>query len=234
MSAEPDTTSQATPEIEPAADWAITEPVPSRPDAVSAPAPGKRRAAATFIFLTVALDMLAMGLIAPVLPHLIKDFLGGNDAATSRMIGLFATLFAGVQFIFSPVLGSLSDRFGRRPIVLLSNLGMGVDYMFMAWAPALGWLFVGRVISGLTASSIPTAMAYVADVTPREKRAGAFGLLSAAFGIGFVLGPAIGGALGHLNVRLPFLVSGCLSLMNWCYGMFVLPESLPEANRSRF
>ncbi len=197
------------------------------------PVPG-RRAAATFIFLTVSLDMLALGMIAPVLPRLIASFLHGNTASAAQMLGIFGTVFAGMQFFCSPVLGSLSDRFGRRPVVLLSNFGLGFDYLLMAWAPALSWLFLGRVISGLTASSIPTAMAYMADVTPRERRAAAFGMLNAAFGMGFVLGPAIGGLLGNVNPRLPFLVAGALSLINGLYGLFVLPESLAPENRSPF
>ena len=139
-----------------------------------------------------------------------------------------------MKFFFSPVLGSLSDRFGRRPVVLLSNFGLGLDYLLMAWAPALGWLFVGRIISGLTASSVPTGMAYMTDVTPPEKRAGAFGLLGAAFGVGFVLGPALGGILGSVSPRLPFWVAGGLSLLNGLYGIFVLPESLSREHRSPF
>ena len=193
-----------------------------------------RKAAATFIFLTVVLDMLAVGMIAPVLPRLIGSFLHGNTSSAAHTLGLFGTLFAGMQFFFSPVLGSLSDRFGRRPVVLLSNFGLGLDYMLMAWAPSLSWLFLGRIISGLTASSVPTAQAYIADVTPRERRAQAFGLLNAAFGIGFILGPAIGGLLGSVNPRLPFWVAGGLSLLNGCYGFFVLPESLPARLRMRF
>ena len=193
-----------------------------------------RKPAATFIFFTVLLDMLAMGMIAPVLPRLIESFLNGDASAASKMLGLFGTTFAAMQFFFSPILGSLSDRFGRRPIVLLSNFGLGADYLMMAWAPALPWLFVGRVISGLTASSIPTAMAYMADVTPHEKRAAAFGMLSAAFGVGFVLGPAMGGVLGGVNPRLPFLVAACLSLLNGMYGTFVLPESLAKEHRNSF
>jgi DHA1 family tetracycline resistance protein-like MFS transporter len=197
-------------------------------------APPARRAAATFIFLTVTLDMLALGMIAPVLPRLIEGFLNGNASTAAKMIGLFGTLFAAMQFFFSPVLGSLSDRFGRRPVVLLSNFGMGLDYVVMALAPTLPWLFLGRIISGLTASSIPTAMAYMADVTPREKRAAAFGMLNAAFGLGFVLGPAVGGVLGNVNPRLPFWVAAGLSLANGMYGLFVLPESLPKELRSKF
>jgi len=196
--------------------------------------PKGRRAAATFIFLTVAMDMIALGMIAPVLPRLITGFVHGNAVDAAQMLGIFGTVFAAIQFIFSPVLGSLSDRFGRRPVVLLSNFGLGLDYLLMAWAPVLGWLFVGRVISGLTASSVPTAMAYMADVTPQEKRASAFGLLGAAFGMGFVLGPALGGLLGTVNPRLPFWVAGGLSLLNGVYGLFVLPESLRKENRSPF
>jgi len=193
-----------------------------------------RAPAATFIFFTVLLDMLALGMIAPVLPRLVESFLHGDASEASKMLGLFGTVFAGMQFFFSPILGSLSDRFGRRPIVLLSNFGLGADYLMMAWAPALPWLFVGRIISGLTASSIPTAMAYMADVTPHEKRAAAFGMLSAAFGAGFVLGPAMGGILGDHNPRLPFLVAAGLSLLNGLYGTFVLPESLSLEHRNPF
>src|ERR1700761_2337612 len=217
----------------------MTEPELVSPDLTanatppSVPPPG-RRAAATFIFFTVALDMLALGMIAPVLPRLIEGFLHGDTSSAARMLGLFGTVFAAMQFFFSPIVGSLSDRFGRRPVVLLSNFGLGLDYVLMAWAPALNWLLLGRVISGLTSSSIPTAMAYMADVTPRERRAAAFGLLNAAFGLGFVLGPAIGGLLGNINPRLPFWVAGGLSLVNGLYGLFVLPESLSRQNRSPF
>jgi DHA1 family tetracycline resistance protein-like MFS transporter len=196
--------------------------------------PKTRRAAATFIFFTVTLDMLALGMIAPVLPRLIEGFLHGDTSSAAKMLGLFGTVFAVMQFFCSPIIGSLSDRYGRRPVVLLSNFGLGLDYLLMAWAPALNWLFLGRVISGITSSSIPTAMAYMADVTPRERRAAAFGMLNAAFGVGFVLGPAIGGLLGNINPRLPFWVAGALSLINGLYGLFVLPESLPKDHRSPF
>jgi len=178
--------------------------------------------------------MLALGMIVPVLPRLIIQFMHGDPVRSSEMLGVFGTVFAVMQFFCSPILGSLSDRFGRRPVVLLSNFGLGLDYVLMAWAPAMGWLFVGRVVSGITASSIPTALAYIADVTPREKRAAAFGMLNAAFGIGFVLGPALGGMLGNINPRLPFWVSAILSLLNGCYGLFVLPESLTPENRTSF
>jgi MFS transporter, DHA1 family, tetracycline resistance protein len=196
--------------------------------------PKGRRAAATFIFFTVTLDMLALGMISPVLPSLIEGFLHGDTSSAAKMLGLFGTVFAVMQFFCSPIIGSLSDRYGRRPVVLLSNFGLGLDYLLMAWAPALNWLFLGRVISGLTSSSIPTAMAYMADVTPRERRAAAFGMLNAAFGVGFILGPAVGGLLGNINPRLPFWVAGGLSLLNGLYGLFVLPESLSKNNRSPF
>ena len=187
--------------------------------------PKGRRAAATFIFLTVTLDMLALGMIAPVLPRLIASFLHGNASSAAKMIGVFATLFAGMQFFFSPVLGSLSDRFGRRPVVLLSNFGMGLDYVVMALAPTLPWLFLGRVISsGFTASSVPTAMAYMADVTPKEKRAAAFGI--SEWGVwcwGLCWGRRWVGMLGNISPRLPFWVAGGLSdverdvwAVSWC------------------
>src|SRR6202043_1153883 len=165
-----------------------------------------RQAAILFILVTVTLDVLAMGLIIPVLPKLILDFLGGKMTVAADWNGWFALVFALGQFVFSPVLGVLSDRFGRRPVILLSNLGLGLDYVVMALAPTIGWLFLGRVISGITTSSIPTAMAYIADVTPREKRAGAFGMIGAAFGIGFTFGPVIGGFVGNTNPRLAFWV----------------------------
>ncbi len=215
----------------------LSEPefvTPLEGDALVPHPPKGRRAAAAFIFLTVALDMLAMGMIAPVLPRLIEGFLNGNTVDAAQALGLFGTTFAVMQFFCSPILGSLSDRFGRRPIVLLSNFGLGFDYLVMAWAPTLRWLYLGRLISGITSSSIPTAMAYMADVTPRERRAAAFGMLSAAFGLGFVLGPAVGGILGNINPRLPFWVSACLSLVNGLYGIFVLPESLSAGNRTAF
>src|SRR5204863_9582998 len=163
-----------------------------------------RKAAVVFIFITVTLDMLALGLIMPVLPKLVLNFLGGDAPNAAKVFGIFGTIFALMQFFFSPMLGVLSDQVGRRPVVLLSNLGLGLDYIVMALAPTIGWLFVGRVISGITASSIPTAMAYIADVVPKEKRAGAFGMIGVAFGVGFILGPGIGGPLADISPRLPF------------------------------
>jgi MFS transporter, DHA1 family, tetracycline resistance protein len=196
------------------------------------PESGRRRAALSFIFVTVLLDMLAMGIVMPVLPRLVFDFLGGDTAGAARTTGLVITLWALMQFLFSPLLGLLSDRFGRRPVVLLSNLGLGLDYVVMALAPTVGWLIVGRLLSGITAASVPVASAYISDVTPSEKRAGAFGMLGAAFGVGFVLGPALGGWLGMTNPRLPFWFAGALSLLNALYGFLVLPESLPADRRA--
>ena len=194
----------------------------------------QRKAAIPFIFVTVMLDMLALGLIAPVLPKLILDFLGGNMNSAANWNGIFGTVFALMQFFFSPVLGVLSDKFGRRPVILLSNLGLGLDYIVMALSPTIGWLFLGRVISGITASSIPTAMAYIADVTPKEKRAGAFGMIGVAFGLGFILGPGVGGPLGDIDIRLPFWVAAGFSLANWLYGYLFVPESLAPEHHKRF
>src|SRR5512137_131358 len=175
---------------------------------------GGRRAALAFIFITIVLDMLALGLIIPVLPGLIEDFLGGDTAGAAKVYGVFGTVWALMQFFSMPIAGALSDRFGRRPIVLASNFGLGLDYVLMALAPNLAWLFVGRVISGITAASVSTGMAYVADVTPPEKRSRAFGMIGVAFGVGFVLGPALGGVLGAVDPRLPFWVAAGLSLAN--------------------
>ncbi len=196
--------------------------------------PARRTAATVFIFITVVLDVLALGIIVPVLPKLVQGLLHGDTAQGAKMYGVFGTVWAAMQFLCSPVLGSLSDRFGRRPVILLSNFGLGLDYVLMALAPTLAWLFAGRVISGITAASFPTAGAYIADVTPPEKRAASFGLLGAAFGLGFILGPALGGLLGQYGERLPFWAAAAFSLANACYGLFVLPESLPPERRAPF
>ena len=195
---------------------------------------GGRRAALAFIFITIVLDMFALGMIIPVLPHLIEDFLGGDTAGAAKIYGLFGTVWALMQFVSMPVLGALSDRFGRRRVILLSNLGLGLDYILMALAPNLAWLFVGRVISGITAASISTGMAYIADVTPPERRAASFGKVGMAFGLGFVLGPAIGGILGGVDPRLPFWAAAAFSLANALYGLLVLPESLAPEKRRPF
>lgn len=190
-----------------------------------------RQAGIIFILVTVTLDILAMGLILPVLPRLILDFLGNQMTSAANWNGWFALVFALMQFFCSPVLGVLSDRFGRRPIILLSNLGLGLDYVVMALAPSISWLFIGRIISGITTSSIPTAMAYISDVVPREKRAGAFGMIGVAFGLGFTLGPALGGILSKANPRLAFWVAAGFSLTNWLWGYFFVPESLSKPHR---
>jgi len=193
-----------------------------------------RKAAMAFIFAIVLLDVIALGIVIPVLPKLIETMLGGDTPRAAEVFGIFGTAWALMQFTFSPVLGALSDRFGRRPVLLISMSGHGLDYVLMALAPSLGWLFLGRIISGITASSFSTAYAYIADVTPPEKRAGAFGMVGAAFGIGFVLGPALGGLLGALDPRLPFWVAAAFSLANAAYGWFVLPESLTSEHRMAF
>ena len=187
-----------------------------------------------FIFVTVLLDVLGLGLIIPVLPRLVQDFVGGDAALGAAMFGLFGTSWALAQFLASPILGSLSDRFGRRPVLLLSCLGLGLDYVVMALAPTLGWLFAGRLLSGVTSASFATALAYISDVTPPEKRAASFGLMGAAFGAGFVLGPAVGGLLAGLSPRAPFWAAAVLAFVNFAYGWFVLPESLDRAHRRAF
>jgi DHA1 family tetracycline resistance protein-like MFS transporter len=193
-----------------------------------------RRAALAFIFITVLLDILAFGMIIPVLPHLIASFYNGDVSKAAVTHGIFAAVFMVMQFVFSPVQGALSDRFGRRPVILLSNLGLGLDFILMAVAQTLPLLFIGRLLSGITSASFSTANAYIADVTPPEKRAAAYGKIGMAFGIGFVLAPAIGGLLGDLHPRLPFWIAAGLSIANFCYGLLVLPESLPKDRRTPF
>lgn len=200
--------------------------------ATTASAP--RSAAVAFIFVTILLDTLALGVIIPILPKLIESFVSNDTASAARVFGLFGTAWALMQFIFSPVLGSLSDRFGRRPVVLLSNFGLSADYVLMALAPSLAWLFIGRLISGITSASISTAFAYIADGTPPEKRAEVFGRIGVAFGAGFILGPALGGLLGDIAPRLPFWTAAGFSLANGLYGLFILPESLPRERRAAF
>jgi len=200
---------------------------------VPAPSVGGSRAALAFVFVTVTIDILAFGIIIPVLPHLVQDFVGGSIAKASVWSGIFSTVFATTQFVCSPIQGALSDRFGRRVVILLSCLGLGLDFALMALVNTLPLLLVGRVISGITAASFSTANAYIADVTPPDKRAGAFGMLGAAFGIGFVVGPAIGGFLSGYGVRAPFWGAAVLALCNFAYGLFVLPESLPPEKRSK-
>ena len=195
-------------------------------------APRVRKAALAFIFVTVLIDVLAFGLIIPVLPHLIEDFAGGDTAHAAYWVGIFGTVFALIQFVTAPIQGALSDRHGRRPVILLSCLGLGLDFIFMALATSLPWLLVGRIISGITSASFTTANAYIADITTPETRAKSYGMIGAAFGLGFIIGPLLGGWLGAIDLRLPFWFAAGLALLNFCYGLFVLPESLPPERRS--
>jgi DHA1 family tetracycline resistance protein-like MFS transporter len=196
-------------------------------------APSARKAALAFIFITVLIDVIAFGVIIPVLPHLVEEFVGGDASTAAYWIGVFGTMFAAIQFFSAPIQGALSDRFGRRPVILLSCLGLGIDFIVMALAPTLAWLFVGRVFSAMFSASFTTANAYIADVTPPERRAKSFGMVGAAFGVGFIVGPLIGGVLGDIDHRLPFWFSAALALVNFCYGLFVLPESHPKERRTR-
>ncbi len=193
-----------------------------------------RRAAFIFVFITVLLDMLALGVVIPVLPKLVVDFLAGDTVRAAEIYGIFGTVWALMQFVCSPIHGALSDRFGRRPVILISNFGLGLDYILMALAPNLWWLFVGRVISGICAASIGTAYAYIADVSEPEQRSARFGMLGVAFGAGFVFGPALGGLAGGIDPHLPFWIAAVLSLGNALYGFLVLPESLPPERRAAF
>jgi DHA1 family tetracycline resistance protein-like MFS transporter len=193
-----------------------------------------RQPAIGFIFVTLALAIVGFGLLIPVLPNLIVQFKGGDLTNGSHAYGLLVSVYALMQFIGAPILGSLSDRFGRRRIILIATAGSAIDYVIMACAPTLSWLVVARIISGFTAGVFATANAYIADVTPPEKRAGAFGILGAAFGIGFIVGPVIGGILGKVDLHLPFWVAAGCSALNWFWGLFVLPESLKPENRRPF
>jgi MFS transporter, DHA1 family, tetracycline resistance protein len=193
----------------------------------------RRRAAVIFIFVTVLIDILSFGIIIPVLPHLIVDLIPDHSIARAAVWASgFGTMFMLMQFLSSPIQGALSDRHGRRSVILISCFGLGVDFIVMALAPFLWLLFIGRAISGVCSASFTTANAYIADITPAPKRAAAFGLLGAAFGLGFIIGPAVGGLLGHISLRLPFWASAFLALVNFCYGLFVLPESLPAERRT--
>lgn len=192
----------------------------------------RRTAALVFIFITVLIDVLSFGVIIPVLPHLVEEFTGGDLASAARWVGIFGMVFAAVQFVSTPVQGALSDRFGRRPVILVSCLGLGLDFVVMALATSLPMLLVARIISGVASASFTTANAYIADVTPPEKRAKSYGMIGAAFGLGFVVGPMIGGWLGGIDLRLPFWFAAGLALLNFLYGLFVLPESLPPGRRT--
>jgi DHA1 family tetracycline resistance protein-like MFS transporter len=193
-----------------------------------------RRPALGFIFVTLFLDVLGIGLIIPILPKLVENFHGGNTSKASITVGVLSSLYALMQFVFAPILGNLSDRYGRRPVILGSLFGGGLDYILLAFAPNLVWFYVGRVIAGMSGANFTAATAYIADISTPEKRAANFGIIGAAFGLGFITGPALGGWLGATDLKLPFLVAAGLSLTNWLYGFFVLPESLAVENRRRF
>jgi DHA1 family tetracycline resistance protein-like MFS transporter len=190
--------------------------------------------AIVFIFITMLIDVMGLGLILPILPKLIATLghTGMDEAARIGALLMFA--YAGMQFLFSPLLGNLSDRFGRRPVLILSLVGIGIDYTIMGWAPTLAWLFAGRILSGMAGASFTTAAAYIADISSPEKRAQNFGMIGAAFGLGFIIGPALGGMLGHYGLRLPFFVAAGLAAANAVYGLIVLKETLPDDHRRKF
>ena len=193
-----------------------------------------RQAAMIFILITVFIDVLGIGIIIPILPELIKEFAGGSTTVAGRWFGVLAATYAVTQFFFAPLLGAISDRVGRRPVILISLFGLGIDYIIMGFAPSIAWLFVGRLLAGVMGASITTANAYIADVSGPENRARNFGLIGVAFGLGFIFGPALGGILGGIDLRLPFFAAAGLALVNWLYGFFVLPESLLPENRDEF
>ncbi len=191
----------------------------------------KRTNAITFIFITILIDVIGIGIIIPVMPDLIEELTGEGLSTASFYNGLLIFSYAVMQFLFSPLLGALSDRYGRRPILLLSLLGLGLDYIFQAVAPSIAWLFVGRVLAGISGASFTTATAYISDISEPEKKAQNFGLIGVAFGVGFIIGPVIGGLCSPWGTRAPFIVAAVFSLLNFLYGYFILPESLPSSSR---
>jgi len=193
-----------------------------------------RKAAIGFIFITLLIDITGLGLIIPVVPKLIEELTGEGISRASEYGGWLTFTFAIMQFLFSPVLGGLSDQYGRRPILLFALLGLALDYLFLSFAPTLAWLFIGRALSGVTGASITTATAYIADISTKENRAQNFGMIGAAFGLGFIIGPVLGGLLGSFGARVPFMVAAALTFINCLYGYFVLPESLKPENRRAF
>ena len=195
---------------------------------------GSAKRALVFVFITVLIDSIGFGIILPVLPSLIMQLTGVTVDRAATYGGLLASIYALMQFFCAPVLGNLSDHFGRRPVLLFALFALGCDYFIQGFAPTIGWLFVGRMIAGIAGASFTPAYAYVADITPPEKRAQSFGLMGAAFGIGFIVGPAIGGQLGHFGARAPFFTAGVIALLNTAFGYFALPESLPPAARRAF
>ena len=193
-----------------------------------------RKAAMGFIFITLMIDVTGLGLVIPVFPKIILQLIDGNISDASRYGGLLTFTYAIMQFLFAPVLGGMSDKFGRRPVLLFSLFGFALDYLFLSFAPTIGWLFLGRAIAGVTGASFTTATAYIADISTPENRAQNFGMVGAAFGLGFIIGPVIGGLLGSFGPRIPFMVAAGLSFLNWLYGYFILPESLSKENRRAF
>ena len=193
-----------------------------------------KKAALGFIFITVLIDVIGLGIIIPVVPDLIRQLTHKGLSRAAELNGLLTFAYAFMQFVCAPVMGNLSDRYGRRPVLLFALLGFGLDYLFQGFAPTLGWLFVGRIIAGMTGASFTTATAYIADVSEPEKRAQNFGLVGAAFGLGFIIGPALGGHLSVYGTRVPFFAAAALSLLNCIYGYFILPESLPVERRRKF
>jgi MFS transporter, DHA1 family, tetracycline resistance protein len=193
-----------------------------------------KKAALGFIFITVLIDVIGFGIIIPILPKLISQLIHGSLSDAARYGGWLLFAFSIMQFLFAPVLGNLSDQFGRRPILLFSLLGLSIDYLFLAFAPTVGLLFVGRIIAGIGGASFTTATAYIADISEPEKRAQNFGLIGVAFGLGFIIGPVIGGILGQFGTRIPFIAASILAMLNFLYGYFILPESLAKENRRKF
>lgn len=194
----------------------------------------KNSKAIFFILVTVLIDVIGIGIIIPIMPSLYQELTGGTVSEASQYSAYLVFIYALMQFIFSPIIGGLSDQYGRRPVLLMSLFGFGLDFIFLALAPSIGWLFVGRIISGIAGASFTTANAYIADITEPEKRAQSFGMIGAAFGLGFIVGPSLGGILGEYGTRIPFWVSAGLAILNWLYGYFILPESLLPENRRKF
>ncbi len=194
----------------------------------------KRDPALIFIFITVLVDVIGFGIIIPVIPKLITDLIHGDLSDAAKYGGWLMFAYASMQFLFAPILGGLSDQYGRRKVLLFSLFGFGMDYIVTGFAPNITWLFMARIVAGITGSSFTTAGAYIADVSAPEKRAQNFGLIGAAFGLGFIIGPALGGVLGHYGARVPFFAAAGLTLLNWLYGFFILPESLKPENRRQF
>ena len=193
-----------------------------------------KNAALGFIFVTLLIDVIGFGIIIPVVPNLISELGHVSIPEAASYGGWLIAAFSLMQFVFSPVLGNLSDQYGRRPVLLISLFGFGVDYLLTAFAPTIAWLFVGRIIAGIMGASFTTASAYIADVSTPEKRAQNFGMIGAAFGLGFIIGPALGGVIANYGLRAPFIAAAILTFINWLYGYFVVPESLKLENRRKF